>query len=141
MLLFFCSSLARRQFPNWPRDFRWSYAGRLRGYRCVRINEPADKSWWRDNYFCSRLKKISPGMRWSSAGPIRLMRCTQIKESAGPRTWRDNYLCVPRRSPLRFKWSSAGKLRGMKCIQWKEPSDPHTWQDNYLCGEWNGLGQ
>ena len=121
--------------PRWPRDFRWSNAGRVRGFRCVQIREPADRHTWNDNYFCSRRNRRNPRMRWSFAGPIRGMRCTQIKEPAGPKIWKDNYLCVPRRSPLRFKWSFAGKIRGMACIQWREPADPHTWHDNYLCGE------
>ena len=135
LLFFKIFVLARRQFPRWPRDFRWSNAGRVRGFRCVQIKEPADRHTWHDNYFCSRGNKRNPGMRWSYAGPIRGMRCTRILEPAGPKIWRDNYLCVPRRSPLRFKWSSAGKVRGMACIQWREPADPHTWKDNYLCGK------
>ena len=126
---------ARRRFPRWPYDFRWSNAGAVRGYRCVQIKEPASKYTWHDNYFCSRRNTRNPGMRWSFAGPIRGMRCTQIKEPADSHIWKDNYLCVPRRSRLRFKWSFAGRIRGMACIQWREPADPHTWHDNFLCGK------
>ena len=122
-------------YPKWPHDFRWSSAGPLPHYHCVRILEPADPHTWNDNYFCSSAYKRNPGMRWSSHGPIRGMKCIKIRESADPHTWNDNYLCLPRNSPLNLQWSSAGPIRGKQCIQWLETADPHTWRDNYLCGE------
>ena len=58
------------RFPRWPSEFKWSSAGPVNGYTCMRITEPSDPHTWRDNYFCH---KSGPGiqgigMRWSYAG-------------------------------------------------------------------------
>jgi hypothetical protein len=121
--------------PIWPTDFRWSSAGPVSNFRCVRILEASDPHTWNDNFFCSSNLKKNPGIQWSSAGSIANMKCTQILEAADPHTWTDNYLCVPLNSPLNFLWNSAGPIPGKQCIQWLESSDPHTWTDNYLCGK------
>ena len=125
-----------QQYPSFPRDFRWSYAGVPVGYDCVHIQEKADPHTWNDNFFCWKHGFKNPGLRWSSAGAgyyARFMQCTHIHERSDPHTWWDNYLCRPNNSPYKFVWSSAGPVSGKSCMKWREPSDPHTWDDNYLC--------
>uniref|UniRef100_A0A7M5UZL0 Cnidarian restricted protein n=1 Tax=Clytia hemisphaerica TaxID=252671 RepID=A0A7M5UZL0_9CNID len=128
-----------RKFPVWPQDFRWSFAGPIRGMHCTQILETADPHTWKDNYLCHKTgpKYLPVGMKWKSSGPIKNMRCTRIIEIADPHTWRDNFLCVPRNSPFLFEWSMAGPNAGKDCIQWKEPAEPakHYWNDNYLCAD------
>lgn len=117
----------RRSFNG---DFAWSSTGSISGMDCTRIYEGREKSYWRDNYFCSS-KDI--GAKWSSRNAISGMDCTRIVESADPNSWHDNYFCVPKDSKYDFSWSSAGPVSGEECVQWIEDADPHTWADNYLC--------
>jgi len=132
----------------WPQDFKWSPAGIPAGYKCVQINEPADKDTWGDNFLCWKDVRLDPGFKWSSDGTIAGMRCTQISEGSEPLSngWNNNYLCVPTTSPFHFSWSSAGKIAGSQCLQWLEAADPNTWKDNYLCSgatvncAWNAWG-
>jgi len=152
-LLLSCTLGAQSNLPVWPDDFAWSSSGRLSGYDCIRVNEPAAmrknlpktapngntklaNSWrgtWWDNYFCWKLGTKNPGIKWSSSGKISGMRCTQITEPAEGRSWTDNYLCVPHSSPLQFSWTSSGITRGKACIKWRERADGDGWDDNFLC--------
>ena len=125
--------VAARRPPRFPQDFKWSSAGPVRGWRCVRIHEGADRQGtWHDNYFCQHPHTADIGMAWSSAGPIKGKRCVQVIEPAEPpqTTWRDNYLCTNHRAP-RMRWSYNGPKGA--CVQWLEAADPHTWRDNYMC--------
>ena len=130
-----------KRYPRWPYDFRWSYAGPLSHYYCVRILEPSDPHTWGDNYFCSAGDKKNPGMRWSYSGQIFGLYCIQILEASDPHTWSDNFLCFPKSTPLNLQWSSAGPISGKACIRWHEASDPHTWGDNYLCGKFQFMAR
>jgi len=130
------ASLQKRStnMPIWPNDFKWSMAGVPSNYDCVHINEAAEAGYWRDNYFCWRSGKTSPGFIWNSARAISGMRCTQIREDADRAgTWHDNYLCVPNNSPYDLTWSMTGQIHGKSCIRWNEAADGSHWRDNYLC--------
>jgi len=80
---------------------RWSYAGPIRGMRCIQVNESAEpaKHAWRDNYLClPRTSKLQ--IRWTTsfAGKRILnrqgfKRCVRMLEVADPHTWNDNFIC------------------------------------------------
>ena len=57
-------------YPNWPQDFKWSYAGAIDGMVCTRIFEPKDPHTWTDNFFCHKSAHGMQGlgMVWSHQG-------------------------------------------------------------------------
>ena len=125
--------VAAKRPPRFPNDFRWSFRGPVRGWRCVQIIEPAEpkQTTWRDNYFCQHPHTANIGMQWSFRGPIKGKKCVRILEPADPHTWKDNYLCTNRRAP-NMRWSFNGPKGA--CVRWHEPADRKgTWHDNFLC--------
>lgn len=61
-------SLRFKGLPRWPRDFKWSHAGRIKNRQCLQILERADPHTWSDNFLCWTRRQYNPGFRWSSAG-------------------------------------------------------------------------
>merc|ERR1712048_585788 len=62
--------VAARRPPRFPQDFKWSSAGPVRGWRCVRIHEGADRQGtWHDNYFCQHPHTADIGMAWRLPTP------------------------------------------------------------------------
>ena len=126
---------AESSYPNWLADFKFSYNGRPGGYDCVQIEEPSERGYWDDNFFCWKQGTKDPGFKWSYQNSIPGMRCTQIEEPSDSGIWDDNYLCVPMSSPYQFYWSYRGTISGKNCMLWNEPSDGNYWDDNYLCAD------
>ena len=76
--LFAAAEPYAKKLPHAFKDFRWSYTGKVYGYKCVRIFEPKDPNF-KNTYFCWRANRADPEIRWSSEGKTLIFQKLYIR--------------------------------------------------------------